>query len=323
MRGSRSTATIRVRPWEEYDLRAEGVSSMKGCWFVGVLLAVLVALVPAAVAGVNRPTDEVTGAVGQGVLLDDEQVHTVARVERWWGGGFWYVKKGEAAVTVFVTVDAKAKTAHNPLYYGVRAPSGKTWGRAVFGGRGPRLPSSADASAGPHAEGWLTFVVPEADVNSLALVYRMDGGFGSTLVVPLGTPTPSPTARVGQAVTLEREQVHTVARAETWPGAGFWKPKAGHVYVTVNVKVKALKATTIGGTYYSFRDRTGKFYHGSVLGNRTPTLAHKTSLAAGRTAQGWVTMMIPKARLAGLTMTYHMLGGDGPTLVVPLSALRA
>ena len=296
---------------------------MKGSWLVGVLLGLLVALVPAAVAGVDRSADEVTGAVGQGVLLDDEQVHTVARVERWWGGGYWYVKKGDAAVTVFVTIDAKAKTSHNSLYYGVRAPSGKTWGRVVLGGRGPSLPSSASAPAGTHVEGWLTFVVPEADVDSLTLVYRMHSGFGSTLLVPLGTPKPSPTARVGQPITLEGEQVHTVTRAETWPGAGLWKPKAGHVYVTVSVKIKALKATTVGATYYSFRDRTGQVYHGSVIGKRTPALPYRTSLGAGRTSQGWVTMMIPKTRVAGLTLTYHMLGGDGPTLVVPLAALRA
>lgn len=292
---------------------------MKVSWLVGLLLTVLVALVPAGLAGVDRSTDEVTGAVGQGVLLDDEQVHTVARVERWWGGGFWYVKKGEAAVTVLVTVDAKAETSHNSLYYGVRAPSGKTWGRVVLGGRGPSLPSSAKAPPGTHVEGWLTFVVPEADVDSLTLVYRMHGGFGSTLLVPLGAPKPSPSARVRQSVTLEGEQVHTVTRAERWPGAGLWKPKAGQVYVTVQVKVKALKQTTIGATYYSFRDRTGQVYHGSVLGKRTPALAFKSSLAAGRTAQGWVTMMIPKTRLAGLTLTYHMLGGNGPTLVVPLT----
>lgn len=290
---------------------------------MGILLGMLVALVPAAVAAVDRPADEVAGAVGQGVLLDDEQVHTVARVEQWWGGGFWYVKKGDAAVTVFVTVDAKAKTSHNSLYYGVRAPGGQTWGRVVLGGRGPSLPSSAAAPAGMHVEGWLTFVVPEADVNGLTLVYRMHGGFGSTLVVPLGTPAPSPTARVGRPVTLEGEQVHTVTRAETWPGAGLWKPKAGQVYVTVAVKVRALKATTVGATYYSFRDRTGQVYHGTVLGKRTPALAYKTRLAAGRTAQGWITTMVPKTRLAGLTMTYHMLGGNGPTLVVPVTALGA
>jgi hypothetical protein len=282
-------------------------------------LIVLVAAASAATAAVDRSAAEITGAIGQPVLLDEEQVHTVARVERWWGGGFWYVKPGEAAVTVLVTIDAQAKTSHNSLYYGVRSAAGKTWGRVVVGGRGPTLPSSASAPAGTHVEGWLTFVVPEADVNGLTLVYRMHGGFGSTLVVPLGAPSPSPSARVGRPITLEGTQVHTVTRAEKWPGAGLWKPKAASVYVTVNVKVNALAPTTVGATYYSFRDRTGQVYHGSVLGKRTPALAHKTSLAAGRTAQGWVTMMIPKTRLSGLTLTYHMLGGDGPTLVVPLS----
>ena len=282
-------------------------------------LVVLVAAASAATAAVDRSAAEITGTVGQPVLLDEEQTHTVTRVERWWGGGFWYVKPGEAAVTIHVAIDAQAKTSHNSLYYGVRSAAGKSWGRVVVGGRAPTLTSSAGAPAGTHVEGWLTFVVPEADVNGLTLVYRMRGGFGSTLLVPLGAPTASPTAVVGRPIALEATQIHTVTRGEKWPGAGIWRPRTGSVYVTVNVKVKALQPTTVGASYYSFRDRTGQVYHGSVLGKRTPALAHRTSLAAGRTAQGWVTMMIPKTRLSGLTLTYHMLGGNGPTLVVPLS----
>lgn len=289
---------------------------------VAGLLALAVASV--AVASEARTAarlDEVTGAAGQAVTLDAEQVHTVVRVERWWGGGTWVLKPGEAAVTVYVNVQALAKTTVNPLYYAARGADGKAWGRAVLGSRGPSL-SSGTLAAGAVAEGWLTFVVPEAGIDTLTLVYRMRSGFGSTLLVPLGPPTPSPTAALRRPIALEGEQVHTVTKAERWPGSGMWKPKKGYAYVTVFVRVKALKATTIGGTYYTVRTSAGKEYGRPLLGRRKPDLAFKKALAAGRTDAGWVTLMVPTSQVTSLTLIYHLGAGSGPTLLVPLTALR-
>jgi hypothetical protein len=61
----------------------------------------------------------------------------------------------------------------------------------------------------------------------------------------------SPTARLGQPVTMQGEQVHTVVRAQRWAGGRVWRAKPRHAYVTSYLKVKALQPTKIGGTYYS------------------------------------------------------------------------
>jgi hypothetical protein len=287
----------------------------------GVLALAAASVVLAGDEGVAARLDEVTGAVGQAVTLDAEQAHTVVRAEQWWGGGTWVLKPGEAAVTVYVEVQALAETPVNPLYYSLRGADGKTWGRTVFGARGPSF-SSGTLAAGAVAEGWLTFVVPESGVGSLTLVYRMHSGFGSTLLVPLGQPAPSPTAALKKPIPLEGEQVHTVTKAERWPGSGMWKPKKGSAYVTVFVRVKALKATTIGSAYYTVRTPAGKEYGRPLFGKRTPELPFKKALAAGRTIEGWVTLMVPSAQLKSMTLIYHLRAGDGPTLLVPLPAVK-
>jgi hypothetical protein len=268
----------------------------------------------------STTASDVTGAVGQPVTLDNEQIHTVVQVERWWGGGYWFVKKGDASITVKVRVQATGKTSCNSLYYGLRTASGQTYGRVVLGGRDPGLESTNDLTAGQTHEGWLTFVTPEKDVNSLTLVYRMHSGFGSTLIVPLGVPRPSPSASIRQAITLDDEQVHTVLRAERWPGAGLFRPKAGQTYVTAYVRVKALKSTTVGGSYYSLRDGAGNSYRGPVFGSRKPELVWKKALTRGQSVEGWVTLLVPKAQARSLTLIYHMQGGSQPTLLVRLSA---
>ena len=72
-----------------------------------------------------------------------------------------------------------------------------------------------------------------------------------------------------------------------WPGKGLWKPKAGHVYVTWYVKVKALEQTTIGGMYYSLRSTSGEWYSGSVTAAESPgSRSRRAWLRAGRRRAG-------------------------------------
>jgi uncharacterized protein DUF4352 len=281
-------------------------------WARGILgpaLIVLAIAAPAATAQTAAPLaaqDEIVGSVGQPITLDNEQIHTVVQVERWYGGGYWLPKAGDAAVTIEIKVQAIAKTSYNPMYYSIRDASGKTYGRVILGYRYESLGSSASMAAGTEATGWLTFLVPENKLNELTLVYHMHLGFGSTLAVPLGAVPDSPTARIGQSVTVQGEQVHTVVRAQRWAGSGLWRARPGQVYVTWYVKVRALQPTKIGGTYYSLRTAKGAWYHGYVSGDRKPKLPYNTSLAAGRTAQGWVTLMVPKTVVRSLTLVYHM-----------------
>ena len=286
---------------------------------LGCLVLALMVAVPAAGArtDVGAGRADYTGSVGQPVTLDNEQIHTVVSVERWYGGGSWYPKPGEAAVTVFIHIQALQKTSYNPMYYGVRDGSGKSYGRVFLGYRYESLGSSASMAAGTSTDGWLTFLVPITKLNELTLVYTMHAGWGSTLTVPLGTVPDSARAKVGQSVTMQAEQVHTVTRATRWAGGSFWKAPKGQVYVTWYVKVKALAPTTVGASLYSLRTPKGVVYHGTVFGDRKPELRYRTSLAPGRSIAGWVTMLVPKTQVRSLTLIYHM-HDNGTNLLVPL-----
>ena len=97
----------------------------------GSLIALALSVPVAWAVGTDRTgrSADVTGVVGQPVTLDDKQVHTVVRTERWYGGGFWLPKAGQVAVTVEINIKAIAETSYNPLYYAVRDGAGTKYGR--------------------------------------------------------------------------------------------------------------------------------------------------------------------------------------------------
>lgn len=118
--------------------------------FSGPALIVLAIAAPAATAQTVAPVaaqDEIVGSVGQPITLDNEQIHTVVQVERWYGGGYWLPKAADAAVTLEIKVQAIAKTSYNPMYYSIRDASGKTYGRVILGYRYESLGSSASMGA--------------------------------------------------------------------------------------------------------------------------------------------------------------------------------
>jgi hypothetical protein len=55
-----------------------------------------------------------------------------------------------------------------------------------------------------------------------------------------------------------------------------------------------------------------------LFGERTPAFPDGKSLSQGKTAKGWVTLMVPKAQSRGLTLVYH-LSDYRDTLLIPLS----
>lgn len=286
---------------------------------MAVTTALLTLAVASASAGLSRPAaaqDEIRGAVAQPVSVDNVMTHTVVRTERWYGGGIWMAKVGEVGVTVQVKIEATADTPFNRLYYGLRTPDGKLWSTVWLGNRKPSL-SAGQLHAGESATGWLTWVVPEAHANGLALVFYARGSFGSgsTLTVPLGVVPESPTAKVGQSVVVDGQVRHTFVRAERWVGE--WKPKVGNEYFTFLVKVKALKPIKAGASFYSLRTADGKWFRKILFGTREPELASSRRLAAGGVLEGWVTMMIPRTRFGQLKLVYH-LPDEGANLVLPL-----
>ena len=172
-----------------------------------LLHMVTLSLVVLALGGPSRRASAQTGRVGQRMSSGRwgsrsrstaSRFTAVVRTERWYGGGFWFPKAGQAAVTVEINIKTIAESSYNSLYYAVRDGAGARYGRVIAGYRYPSLPSASRAPAGTEVDGWLTFLVPVAKVNDLTLEYRASGGFGSSLDVELGVVPDSQQAGRGR-----------------------------------------------------------------------------------------------------------------------------
>jgi hypothetical protein len=256
-------------------------------------------------------SDDYTGAVGQAVTLDNEQIHTVVKVQRWYGGGGFLPPAGKAAVTVDLRIQALQKTSYNALYYSLEGKN--KYGRVFIGTRDPSLHSSNDLMPPNTVKGWVTFLVPQKELTGLRLVYHMHAGFGSTLTVPLGKIPDSPRAKIGKSAVLAGEMAVKATQVQRPARFGIWKPKAGHVFVTTYVSVKALKSTKTGR--FTALTRTGKAISGMLMGERKPAFPREKALRRGKTAKGWVTLMVPKAQSHGLTLVYHLTGNRDTLLI--------
>jgi hypothetical protein len=136
--------------------------------------------------------------------------------------------------------------------------------------------------------------------------------------------------RRGQTVRLENAQYHVVSRAERWAGGGRAQPEAGGAYVTVYVRIKALRKTSYNDRTYTLRDTTGKDWRQPIVmwEEREPALG-SGELLAGQTVEGWVTSIAPAAQLDSLALVYWMhssgyiMSHESPTLLVPLGTLAA
>jgi hypothetical protein len=136
--------------------------------------------------------------------------------------------------------------------------------------------------------------------------------------------------RRGQTVRLENAQYHVVSSAEQWAGTGVAEPEGDAVFVTVYVRIKAIRKTSYNDRTYTFRDSTGTDWQQPTVmwEEREPALG-SGELLAGQTAEGWVTSIVPTAQLGTLTLVYWMhssgyiMSHESPTLLVPLGTIAA
>lgn len=126
---------------------------------------------------------------------------------------------------------------------------------------------------------------------------------------------------LGQDVTLDGEQVHTVVQVQRWYGGGYWMPPAGKAVVTVFIHIRGLQKTSYNGLYYSVRNPAGTSFGRVYLGSRDPSLGSSNNLMAGQIAQGWLSFLVPTTSVNDLTLVYHMHSGFGSTLTVPLGTV--
>jgi hypothetical protein len=132
----------------------------------------------------------------------------------------------------------------------------------------------------------------------------------------------------GKTVRLENLQYHVVSRAERWEGTGRAEPEPGGAYVTIYVRIKAIKKTSYDDGTYTLRDPTGTDWRRPIVmwDVREPALG-SGELLAGQTAEGWITTIAPEEQLGSLTLVYRMhasgyiLGSELVTLLVPLGTL--
>jgi hypothetical protein len=129
------------------------------------------------------------------------------------------------------------------------------------------------------------------------------------------------TGVVGQGVTLDGEQVHTVVQVQRWYGGGYWLPPAGKAVVTVLIKIDGLQKTSYNALYYSVTTPGGPSIGHSYLGSRDPSLGSSNDLMAGQSAQGWMSFVVPTTQINALTLVYTMHSGFGSTLRVPLGVV--
>lgn len=134
--------------------------------------------------------------------------------------------------------------------------------------------------------------------------------------------------RRGQTVRLENAQYHVVSGAEQWAGSGIAQPEEDAVYITVYVRIKAIKKTSYNDRTYTFRDSKGTDWRQPIVmwEEREPALG-SGELLAGQTVEGWVTSIVPEAQLNSLALVYWMhssgyiMSHESPTLLVPLGTL--
>ncbi len=289
----------------------------------------------------RRPARRVTNrviAVGvatvvlMGAIVMEPGVASAATIVQGWqtrvGGGL----TDTSTLTVYTTGSGILRIRATKLR------TGATFGVTVYKGScgwivpalGPALfslPSVVSSSSGAVTR---NLAISATRVKQVRAAWN--AGAGVALVLRLGSKLWcgefAALGRRGQTVRLENAQYQIVTRAERWEGNGTSQPEAGGAYVTVYVRIKALKKTSYNDRSYTLRDATGTDWQQPIvmLGKREPALGSGV-LLAGQSAEGWVTSIAPEAQLASLTFVYWMhwsgyvMLHESPTLVVPLGTL--
>jgi hypothetical protein len=123
-------------------------------------------------------------------------------------------------------------------------------------------------------------------------------------------------ARVGQVVSLNGYMITVNAVDRSAAGfTQFFKPKAGSVFVAVDVTVESGAATgvSVNPFYTSLRDDQGFTYTATFAG-KDPALQSQNDLPRGQKMRGWVTFEVGEGA-KGLTFIYKPLSFTGNTLI--------
>jgi len=267
-----------------------------------------------------------------GAMLTDAGVASAATVVQGWQTRIGGQLTDTSALTVYDTgsgiLRIRATKVRAGSTFAVTVYKGSCgW---IFSALGPALftlPSVTSSSTGAITR---NLAVSSTRVKQVRGAWN--AGAGVALVLRRGSSRScgnfAALGRRGQTVRLENVQYHVLSRAERWAGGGRARPEAGAAYVTVYVRIKALKKTSYNDRTYTFRDSTGTDWKQPIVmwEEREPALG-SGELQAGQTVEGWVTGIAPGAQLDSLTLAYWMhssgyiMSHESPTLLVPLGTL--
>jgi hypothetical protein len=133
---------------------------------------------------------------------------------------------------------------------------------------------------------------------------------------PTQAPQQATQARVGQVVSLNGYMITVNAVDRSAAGfTQFFKPKAGSVFVAVDVTVEsgAASGVSVNPFYTSLRDDQGFTYTATFAG-KDPALQSQNDLPRGQKMRGWVTFEVGEGA-KGLTFIYKPLSFTGNTLI--------
>ena len=104
---------------------------------------------------------------------------------------------------------------------------------------------------------------------------------------------------------------------EQWPGTSTVKPRKGRAFITVSIRVDALKTTSFDSADFKLRDADHRGY--AWRQGRAPHLYSLDGMNAGSTYTGWVTYEVPKSALGNFELIYRPSFLPGSTYTIKLA----
>lgn len=138
----------------------------------------------------------------------------------------------------------------------------------------------------------------------------------ATVPPPTAQPLPGVTGLYGTPVLIGDQQFVSVLAFEQTTIVGT-KPRTGKVFVSVSIRIDAIKTTSFDSADFTLRDPAGKSYTWRT--GRSPHLYDLANLEPGHNYVGWITYEVPKASIAALVLVYKPRFLVGVWFEIPLS----
>ncbi len=116
----------------------------------------------------------------------------------------------------------------------------------------------------------------------------------STTATTASNPSSAPKGSIGKAVVVDSDWTVTLNKVSTSTGSEFDKPKAGNIFLVVNVTLKNTSSTTQNAStvvQWSLKDSTGQTYDQDIAFGKGPD----GTIATGGLLRGNIAYEVPKS----------------------------